>query len=396
MIPESSPFTPGSPASAESFVGREAEIERVQGLVRAARRGRVRVGFVSGERGIGKSSLAGFVRRLAERRDDVVGCHVYLGGVQDLAGMLQRTLDRLLKDSIGRPWHRQMLDSLGARVRSVGLFGATLELRLSNDDIGVVERNFAYSVREFLKKTGKDKSLLLILDDFNGLAGSAHFANWLKSTVDEIATSSQTTRLCMLMVGLEERRRELIEQQPSLARVFELVDVVPWSDEEVAKFYQRSFKSADAVLSSRSVRALVEFTGGLPVLAHEIGDAVWRSATGPMITRLDIAQGTGLAARAVGAKYLEPRILAAIRSERYRSILDQIVQGPRIQFTRAEALRRLSNDDRRALDNFLRRMTKLGGLEAVPEVRGGYRFPNRLSQLYFRMAATTASDIAFA
>ena len=30
------------------------------------------------------------------------------------------------------------------------------------------------------------------------------------------------------------------------------------------------------------------------------------------------------------------------------------------------------------LDNFLRRMKKLGAIEVDPEVQGGYRFPNRL------------------
>ena len=83
MNPESSPFRPGQPAPVEFFVGRRAEIERVRAMVRASARGRVGIGFVSGERGIGKSSLARFVRHLVEQNDGAVGCHVFLGGVQD-------------------------------------------------------------------------------------------------------------------------------------------------------------------------------------------------------------------------------------------------------------------------------------------------------------------------
>ena len=44
------------------------------------------------------------------------------------------------------------------------------------------------------------------------------------------------------------------------------------------------------------------------------------------------------------------------------------------------------------LDNFLRRMKKLGAIEADPEVKGGYRFPNRLYGLYFRMTTVGASE----
>ena len=55
-------------------------IERLRGLVRAADRGVFKIGFITGERGIGKSSLASFVRCLCERDGDVTGCHVYPRG----------------------------------------------------------------------------------------------------------------------------------------------------------------------------------------------------------------------------------------------------------------------------------------------------------------------------
>ena len=37
------------------------------------------------------------------------------------------------------------------------------------------------------------------------------------------------------------------------------------------------------------------------------------------------------------------------------------------------------------MDNFLRRMKRLGALETDPEIQGGYRFPNLLHTLYFWM-----------
>ena len=219
MIPESSPFSSGQLASVESFVGRLPEIERLRGMVHASTQGRFRIGFVSGERGIGKSSLAAFVRRLVEGEQDVAGCHVFLGGVQDHREMLRRTFDRILNESIDKPWHRQLMDLFGDRVSKVGLFGVTLELNLAERDMQALERDFVSSMRRLLNSFQEHpKALFLILDDINGLAGSAGFANWLKSTVDEIATSGDELRLCILVVGLEERRRELVEKQPSLAR----------------------------------------------------------------------------------------------------------------------------------------------------------------------------------
>ena len=300
MTPESSPFRPGQPAPVESFVGRNAEIERLRGMVRASTRGRLGLGFVSGERGIGKSSLARFVRYLVERERAAVGCHVFLGGVNDLGQMLRRTFECLLNESVDKPWRQQLQEFFGDRIRKVGLFGITLELDLHERDLSAVKRGFVASVRRLLDSLkAREQSLFLVLDDVNGLAVSSEFANWLKSTVDEIATSEQETRLCMLVVGLEVRRQELVSRQPSLARVFELIDVVPWSDDEVTAFYRESFGRAGAGVSDAGLRNLTLYTGGLPVLAHEIGDAVWRTARSAAIADGEVVAGIATAAEVI-------------------------------------------------------------------------------------------------
>lgn len=390
MNPESSPFSPGQPVPAEFFVGRTAEIDRLRGMVRGSAEGRFRIGFVSGERGIGKSSIAAFVRRLVEQEGDAVGCHAFLGGAQGLPEMLRRTFDRLLKESIDRPWHEQLKGYFGNRVRQVGLFGVTLELDLSDEEFSTVQHDFVPAIRRLLDKI-KDhrRSLFLILDDINGLARSADFANWLKSSVDEIATSEPPTRLCLLVVGLEERRADLIARQPSLARVFDLVDIAPWSNDEAREFYRNSFAVAGAHIAERELGLLVRFTGGLPVLAHEIGDAVWRESRTREIQSGDVVRGVAAAAEVIGRKLLEPRIFKAVRGERCRSILRRIAEEPRTRFTRAELLERLPGKEGKALDSFPRRMKELGAIESDPEVNGGYRFPNRLHALYFYTEAQT-------
>ena len=238
---------------------------------------------------------------------------------------------------------------------------------------------------------GQKSALFLILDDLNGLAGSETFANWLKSLVDEIATSRQQVPLCILVIGLEDRRQELIAKQPSLARVFELIDIAPWSNDEVTEFFGTSFESVGATISDADVTRLARFTGGLPVLAHEIGDAVWREARRPEISSREVSAGIWTAAEMIGRKLLEPRIFGVIRSERYRSILRKMSDEPRMHFRRSELLGRLTGDEKRVMDNFLRRMKQLGALESDPGVRGGYRFPNLLHMLYFWMESQRTS-----
>jgi len=286
MRPEDSPFTPGQPVPIEFFVGRVSEIERVRALVRAASIGKFRVGFISGERGIGKSSLVSFVRHLTEREDNVVGAHVFLGGVNTLTEMVRRTFDRVLKDSVEKPWHKKIRELFGKYVKQVGLFGISVELEIPEADLASLVHGFAPHLRKLLAGLRNERqAMLIILDDINGLAGSAEFANWLKSTVDEIATNGNSVSVCILVVGLDERRQQLIRLQPSLARVFDVVEIKPWSREETSDFFCRTFGSVGIKVEDRAMELMVKFSGGLPVLAHEIGDAVWRKSNGPVNRR---------------------------------------------------------------------------------------------------------------
>ena len=385
MKPELSPFKPGQPVPVEFFVGRTQEIQQLQSMVNANLRGQFKIGFVSGERGIGKSSLVSVVRHGSDRFFNTASCHIHLGGVKELNEMVRKILDRILNESIDKSWHQQAMGFFGDRVRKVGLFGFSLELNLEDRDLSTLSRNFVPSMRNLLEKLkGQKDALLLILDDINGLATSTDFANWLKSMVDEISTSEQEMPLCILVVGLEERRQELISGQPSLDRVFELINISPWSPKETEEFYRNTFQSMDASIDQKELNRLVLFTGGLPVLAHEIGDAVWRTAQSLNINTQEVSQGISIAANIIGQKLLEPQIFSAIQSEKYHSILRKIAAGkPKINFTRAELVKQLPPEEVKSLDNFLGRMTDLGAIGRVADIKGGYQFPNSLYALYF-------------
>ena len=385
MKPELSPFKPGQPVPVEFFVGRTQEIKQLQSMVNASLQGQFKIGFVSGERGIGKSSLVSVVRNGSDRFFNTASCHIHLGGVKELNEMVRKILDRILNESVDKSWHQQVMGFFGDRVRKVGLFGFSLELNLEDRDLSTLSRNFVPSMRNLLEKIkGQKDALLLILDDINGLATSTDFANWLKSMVDEISTSEQEMPLCILVVGLEERRQELISGQPSLDRVFELINISPWSPKETEEFYRNTFKSMNASIDQKELNRLVLFTGGLPVLAHEIGDAVWRTAQSLNINTQEVNQGISIAANIIGQKLLEPRIFSAIQSEKYHSILRKIAAGePKIDFTRAELVKQLPQEEVKSLDNFLGRMTDLGAIGRVADIKGGYQFPNSLYALYF-------------
>lgn len=393
MSPESSPFSPGQPVPIEFFVGRVQEIEQLRSLVRSATKARFKIGFVTGERGIGKTSLVSFVRHLSEREDQIAGAHVFLGGTKSVPEMIRRTLDKLLKESIEKPWYGKIKDFFGKHVGEVGLFGISVELKLDQEDLKHLMHEFVPTVRQLLAKLKSErKAFLLILDDINGLANTQEFANWLKSTVDEIATSTEGLNLCMLIVGLEERRQELLAIQPSLDRVFSLTEIRPWDEAETSDFFTKTFRNGSATVADDALQWMVHYTGGLPVIGHEIGDAVWRVAETTAITDSDTRVGIHQAAQIIGSKFLQPKVIAALHSTRHRSILRRLASNPfGFHFRRADLIKLLGPDDKRVLDNFLNRLKELGVIVSDAEAgAGAYHFTNRLHYLYFQIESRKA------
>jgi len=385
-----SPFSPGLPVRPEFFSGRKDQIEELRRKVAESAAGRLQVAFVAGERGIGKSSLASFIKQLAEREQRALALHVFLGGTNTVTETTRRIFDRLLKESEQASWYERVKDFFGDRVRQVGLFGVSVEFKPSADDLKTLTDNFPQSLERLIQRLGdRRRCVLLILDDINGLANSRRFAEWLKSVVDEIATSGMRLPVCLILVGLQDRRDGLIALQPSLARVLTPIDIPAWSEAECREFFGKSFRSVDIRIDDEALDLLAFYCGGLPVLAHELGDVAFSYSEGGAIDARIAADSVTAAAQIVGRKYLRPRVFAAIYSQRYRSILRKLTGGElRLGFTRSEVRERLSREEWRVFDNFLRRFERLGAIEKYSDRgRGAYRFVNQLHAVYFWMVA---------
>lgn len=71
-----SPFYPGQPVPVELFTGRINEIQRIARSITLVEFGKPQAIFLTGEYGIGKSSLAGFIKYYAETHSNILGIYV--------------------------------------------------------------------------------------------------------------------------------------------------------------------------------------------------------------------------------------------------------------------------------------------------------------------------------
>ncbi|PIU46378.1 MAG: hypothetical protein COS94_10250 [Candidatus Hydrogenedentes bacterium CG07_land_8_20_14_0_80_42_17] len=382
---ERSPFTPGRPVPIEFFVGRINEIEKIMRAAKQVSLGKQENVFLCGERGIGKSSLASFVKYLVEKDLSMVGVHVILGGVNSIEEMIKRIIDRILKENIQNPLFDKIKSMFSNYVKEVGLFGVTVQFDADEKELKSIVDNFIPLMRNIFDKIKSEKKgIILILDDINGLAKEEKFANFLKSFVDEIATSQNPLPVMLLLCGVPERREEMISVQQSIARIFNIIEIAPMDKNETINFYKTIFNKEGIKIEDSVLNMLYQYSGGLPMLLHEVGDAIFWTDEDNIITEEDAKKGILMAATIVGEKYLDRQVYKAIKSEKYRTILEKIATSEvGMTFQKEKIGKKLNDSEKKVFNNFLQKMKKINVLSSG-EKYGEYLFANELFRLYMR------------
>ncbi len=384
---ENSPFTPGNPVPVELFVGRAEQIEEIRRYARQACTGRMENVFLTGDRGIGKSSLARFVTQLCRKDCAMLGIHVYLGGVTTLDELVRRVFEQLLKQAQAQSWFSKIKDFFGSYIKEVGLFGVSVGFSPPEDQLQCLVKDFPAAIKNIYEAIQEEKKgLIIVLDDLNGLADQTEFANWYKSFVDHVATQEWRLPVLFVLCGLPERRDSLARLQPSLMRIFRPVEIERLSDQEVEDFFRHTFQIAGIKANNDVFHPMAYISSGLPTLMHEVGDAVFWADSDGIIDLDDFSQGIRKAAEEVGKKYLDPLVYRATRSKHYLAILGKIANAPRQEFRKQEVEKELNVEEKKVFHNFLRKFCDLGVIESIPgQGRGAYRFVNQLFFMYVVM-----------
>ena len=187
-----------------------------------------------------------------------------------------------------------------------------------------------------------------------------------------------------MLIGLPEKRDVLARKQPSLMRIFRVVEIEKLDDREVQEFFIKAYTQVGMKVTEEALKLMVKYSSGLPLLMHEIGDSTFWIDTDGEIDADDAFKGVLSAAEKIGQKYLDPKVYKAIRSERYRSILRKLGEQPfKRSFFKKEIEKKLNDNEKGVFHNFLRRIRDLGVIEPdIERGRGSYRFVNEIYPLY--------------
>lgn len=394
-----SPFVPDQPVPVELFAGRQAQISHImqRGVGQVATGKPVTI-FLEGDYGIGKTSLAKLTQYAAERDHGLLGIYATLEGAKTLDDVGTAILKATVESSSLCPSvQAKVRDFLADFIREVNIFGfAKLDmtaLKKAAPSITMGLLSFLQQTVSRVKDSGI-KGVFLVLDEINGIAANPDFAQYLKATVDrnaQVTLESPTLPLLLMVCGVAQRRRQLIAAHESVARIFDVVSIDRFSDDEMREFFTKTFEDeANIKVKSGAMKILVEYSAGFPKFMHLIGNAAfWRDRDG-VIDEDDAHYAAIDAADELGRKYLDQQVYKALQSGTYLSILSKIAQkGLGMRFIKNEIAAQLNNEERRKFNNFLQKMKKLRVLESGDTI-GEYNFSSPMVGLYIWLQARRA------
>jgi nucleoside-triphosphatase THEP1 len=384
VIKESSPFTPGKPVPKEFFEGRLEEFNYAVQIIKKTAAGNSENLYITGERGIGKSSFARLIKNHAQEKENFITGYVSLGGVSDLDEMADRIFSCVVQDNQGQSFFGKLSQLFKKHVKEVGIGNLSIQLNFTEQDRKEMVKNFLPLLWKIFTEVGDKRGILIVLDEINGIAKNKVFADYLKSLVDTNEISQKPLPLSLVLCSLPERKEEIVSAQESVARMFYPITLKPMTADETISFYRRVFQSVNNQWNEDALQTMSIFAGGFPALMQEIGEATFYADQDFLIDKADAHKGVTRAAEIVGEKYLAPKVYATMCSEKYKKILDKLAENPIPSFSKQKTLSLLDAEEKKVFGNFLQRMSSLGVI-ARGEKSGEYRFTNMLYPLYVYM-----------
>lgn len=259
---ERSPFPYQGPLAPEQVSGRD-EVGRdlAERLVER------RLTALLGPRRFGKTSLLKRVTAdLAQVGPDTVWIDLYeLSSMADLAA----AIDRGLAEVTGRV--RRTLDSVaGSLSLRLGVVGVELTRR------GRDRRDPVLTVRsllEVLVRTAQRQDLLVVFDEFSGIADVDGAAGLLRTALQHhyqdlgiVFAGSQPSTMRMLFAD---------QAQPFFAQA-DLIELGPLDDDAVAAIVEDGFAATGRATGGMTSQ-LVAFAEGHPQRAMQLADGLWRT-----------------------------------------------------------------------------------------------------------------------
>ena len=397
------PFRPGEIVSPGMFAGRLKELHQIGRAFYQTAQKNPRHFIITGERGIGKSSLMlyssyvsiGELETLENFKPNFAVLSAFVVEQDDL----QRVIIKLVNDFQKRFKENEGIITLFRKVwESIGEISvAGIGIKKKNGSLlETMQDNFCYFIEEAWKQL-KDKydGILILIDEVDKIKNTTGLASFIKVTLEKLKFDG-ISQLMFGLAGLPDVIDKLRDDHPSVLRIFDYHYLEPleykYREEVIIKGLTEAKNTTgiETKIEPLALRRICSLSEGYPHFLQEFGYSSFEVDNDNNITDDDAkagALGTSLfegSIKRLGKQCFEKMYYDAVKSDEYRKVLN-IMAKQWTSWVNKDVIRKEFKGSESTLTNALKALADRAIILKDSSRKGYYRLQWRAFAAYINI-----------
>jgi len=400
------PFQPNSPVTTAMFAGRYDEIKELELGLFQTQKGHNTNFLITGERGIGKSSLMmvlkyvadGTLKSFDDEKFNFTVINLVISDETDLP-----TLIKLIERKITRELNkiekmRSFVKESWEFVKRIKVMDSGISSLDTDSELDILMDDFAYSLAQTSKRIGKlegsDKKdgIVFLLDECDKASDNLKIGYFIKLTT-ELLQQNNCNNIMFTLAGLPDTVERLTSSHESSLRVMNHLKIVELSPPDRKYVIEKGIEKANEInvdkttISESAKIQISTLSEGYPHFIQQFSYSAFESNNDGEISEEDVLDGAfkkGGAIDAIGSKYYANAYHDQIKSDDYREVLSIMAEKMSSWVKKSEIRESFTGNDS-TLKNALQALTTRKIILKNPSKVGEYRLQQRGFALWIKL-----------
>jgi len=380
----------------EYFAGRIGEVMKIQSALNQTRHGNTQHILLTGERGIGKTSLAIYARYIAQTPNPVLKsdfkyatAYYTVERDQSLVDVCRGLTSKLLS-SVEQGLAKACLEKLKHLKLhfSINVPGIA-EIKVDPDKSVEVKARLYADFEKAIEEAwdhikGEYNGILLIVDELHNLKTFEGAGSFFKVVSEAWAVDGYRNAM-LAAIGLPNVPADISKDDPSAPRIFSYVELKRMTTQECLDILHKCIAQSGKRIDENAARKIATLSGGFPYFLHQLGYDAFDKDRDDIITEEDVH--IGLRSSLVQfERMFFGEIYKSIEGKQKQKIVDALAvayANPKTALELGKALR-IQN-----VHQYLKPLEKDG---IVDRVKSRYRLSSELLSVYVQARTSANAD----
>ena len=380
--------------------------------------------MLTGERGIGKTSLLNCIRWVAAGDLEALaldgGSFKYLVIDTDVDsrttqfGLIKR-IEHCVKRELGKSERaRSFLNHAWEFVQRIEAVGLKINEAVSENPETMLD-DFAYSLAQTVERLCNDAvdetifqakydGVLLLIDESDNASAQLDFGTFLKQLLERLQRH-RCEKVMVVLAGLPEIESIIRDSHPSALRLFEDLRLNRLTNSEVNEVIDRCLSKAEEAngvkteIDAIARNHLITLAEGFPHFIQQFGYSAFAVDSDDIIDASDVLDGafgdesSPGALKLIGDRYYRNDFYNKIQKDSYRQVL-RIMANEDSSWVTKKTIRKKFGGKSSTLDNAIKTLRTRHIILSKEGVRGVYGLQHRGFALWIKLFATSRSEMA--